>query len=124
MNCKNNVKVKLDQSNYTTKVILKGAAVVDTSMLAWKTEQPSLNTKIPSTRELVTKAQYGPDKQGPQNIWGCRKMIPNNNGIVKKTDYNTKIAEVQNKIPSVTGLANTAAINTKPQRLKIKTCQY
>ena len=51
-------------------------------------------------------------------------MIPNNNGIVKKTDYNTKIAEVQNKIPSVTGLANTAAINTKPQRLKIKTCQY
>ena len=47
-------------------------------------------------------------------------MIPNNNGMVKKTDYNTKIAEVQNKIPSVTGLANTAAINTKTTEIENK----
>ena len=40
--------------------------------------------------------------------------------MVKKTDYNTKIAEVQNKIPSVTGLANTAAINTKTTEIENK----
>ena len=40
--------------------------------------------------------------------------------MVKKTDYNTKIAQVQNKIPSVTGLANTAAINTKTTEIENK----
>ena len=32
---------------------------------------------------------------------------------MKKTDYNTKVAELENKIPSVTGLAPDAPLNTK-----------
>ena len=31
----------------------------------------------------------------------------------KKADYNTKIAEIKNKIPSVTGLVTTVVLNTK-----------
>ena len=29
----------------------------------------------------------------------------------KKTDYNTRITEIEGKIPNITGLANTAALN-------------
>ena len=32
--------------------------------------------------------------------------------MVKKTDYNTKITKIENKILSVTGLDTTAAVNT------------
>ena len=35
--------------------------------------------------------------------------------MVKKTDYNTKIAEIEIKIPSVTGLVTAAALNKKNQ---------
>ena len=31
--------------------------------------------------------------------------------MVKKTDYNTKIKEMENKIPNITGLVTTAAPN-------------
>ena len=31
----------------------------------------------------------------------------------KKSDYNTKITEVENKIPSITGWVTTAALNPK-----------
>ena len=31
------------------------------------------------------------------------KIITNTSGLVKKTNYNTKIREIENNIPSVTG---------------------
>ena len=54
--------------------------------------------------------------------------IPNTNELIKKTgllkiniDYNTQITEIINKIPSVTVLVTTAALNTKTtDKLKIK----
>ena len=33
------------------------------------------------------------------------------NGFVKKTDYDSKINEIKGEIPSITGLATTAALN-------------
>ena len=33
------------------------------------------------------------------------------NGFVKKTDYYSKINEIKGEIPSITGLATTAALN-------------
>ena len=40
-------------------------------------------------------------------------IIPNRNRLVKKIDYNTKIRQIENKVPSITGLVTTAALNTK-----------
>ena len=36
--------------------------------------------------------------------------MPNISELVKKTDYNGKIAEIESKTPSITGLATTAAL--------------
>ena len=32
-------------------------------------------------------------------------------GLVKKTDYDNKITEIEDKIPRITGLVTTAALN-------------
>ena len=36
--------------------------------------------------------------------------------LIKKTDYNTKIIDIEGKIPNITGLADTAALNSIPDR--------
>ena len=36
--------------------------------------------------------------------------IPDIGGLVKKIDYNAKITEIESKIPSIAGLATTAAL--------------
>ena len=33
-------------------------------------------------------------------------------GLAKKTDYNSKITEIENKMPSISGLATNAALTT------------
>ena len=38
------------------------------------------------------------------------KKIPDISGLVKKTDFNSKITEVEGKIPSITGLATNSAL--------------
>ena len=37
------------------------------------------------------------------------KKIPDTSGVVKKTASNTKISEIEGKIPSISGLATNAA---------------
>ena len=37
-------------------------------------------------------------------------LISNISGLIKKIDYNSKISEIKGKIPSITGLAATAAL--------------
>ena len=40
--------------------------------------------------------------------------------MVKKTDYSTKIREIENKIPNVTDLVTTAILNTKTTKMENK----
>ena len=58
------------------------------------------DTKAPSTTELVTKIQYDSEKQALEKS-------------IKDVDYNTKITEIKNKIPSVTELVTTTILNTR-----------
>ena len=52
----------------------------------------AIDTKIPSTSELVTKTQYDSDKQDlEKRIEGVDKEVLNTNGLVRDTKYNTKI---------------------------------
>ena len=38
-------------------------------------------------------------------------------GLVKKTDYNTKITELENKIPDITNLAAKTALTTVENKI-------
>ena len=38
-------------------------------------------------------------------------------GLVKKTDYNTKITEIENKIPSISGLATKSELTTVEDKI-------
>ena len=38
------------------------------------------------------------------------KTIPDTSGLVKKTDYNAKISEIEGKIPSISDLATNVAL--------------
>ena len=40
-------------------------------------------------------------------------MLYISDGLVKKTDLNTKITEIENEIPSINGAATIAALNAK-----------
>ena len=60
----------------------------------------AIDTKAPSTTEIVTKIQYDSEKQALEKS-------------IKDVDYNTKITEIKNKIPSVTELVTTTILNTR-----------
>ena len=40
------------------------------------------------------------------------KKIPNTSNFVKKSGYNTKVSEIEGKIPSIRGLATTSVLTT------------
>ena len=76
------------------------------------TKVNAIDTKIPNTSGLVSKTHHELDKQGLEKT-DVDIKISNIRGLVKNTDYNTKIAEIEIKIPSVTGLVPAAALNKK-----------
>ena len=43
--------------------------------------------------------------------------IPDSSSFVKKTDYNTKITEIEGKIPDVSGLATKTALTTVQNKI-------
>ena len=57
------------------------------------------------TSAFVLKSKYT-DKSELEN------KILDTSGLVKKTDYNTKITEIEGKIPNVTNLATKTALTT------------
>ena len=45
------------------------------------------------------------------------KKIPDTSGLVKKTDYNAKITEIERKIPSISGIATNAALTVAKNKI-------
>ena len=43
--------------------------------------------------------------------------MPGTSGLVKKADYNTKISEIENKIPNIGGLATIPALNAVENKI-------
>ena len=63
---------------------------------------------------LVTRTQYDSEKEDlEKNIDDLNKKIPNTSGLVKRADYNTKITEIEYKVPSITRSFTTPPLNTK-----------
>ena len=70
------------------------------------------------TSGFFLKTQDDTDKLGGENeISYAGKKIPDISGLVKKTDYNAKMTEIEVKIPSVTGLAIITALTAVKNKI-------
>ena len=66
-----------------------------------KSESDKLVTKVNVIHTSGLKTQYNTDKSGlKKNFNDADEKIPDTSGIVKKSDYNAKITEIEGKIPS------------------------
>ena len=84
------ISVKVDLSNYATKADIKNVSHVDTSSFALKTNLANLKTE-------VDKLDIDKLLPVPNDLSKLSNVVKND--AVKKTDYNSKTAEIENKIP-------------------------
>ena len=100
----NNVKVGLDLANYATKDV-KNITHVDVSSFASKTNLAALKTEVD---------KIDTDKLKPVPVDVARLSNVVKNEVVKKTDYNTKISNIETQITLVNknALDNLADINS------------
>ena len=89
----NNIKVKLDLANYATKDDVKNITHVDVSSFTSKTNLAALKTE-------VDKIDVDKLKATPTDLAKLTNAVEN--GLVKKTDYNTKVTSKESQIAGVT----------------------
>ena len=89
----NNVKVKLDLTNYAAKTDLKNITHVDVSSLASKINLVALKTE-------VDKIDADKLKTAPTDLAKLNNAIEND--VVKKADYNTKVTSIEAQIAGLT----------------------
>ena len=89
----NNIKVELDLANYATKDDGKNIIHVDVSGYATKTNLAALKSE-------VDKIDVDKLKTTPADLAKLSNVVKND--VVKKTDYNTKVASTENQIAGVT----------------------
>ena len=118
------INVKVYLSNYATKADIKNILHVDNSSFALKTNLANLKTEVDKldidklvpvptdlsklsnvvNNEAVKKADYSKLVTKVDNI--------DTSSFVKKIDYNTKINEIEDKIPNTSNLATKTALTT------------
>ena len=89
----NNINVELDLSNYATKNDLKNITHVDVSSFASKTNLASLKTD-------VDKIDVDKLKAVPVDLAKLTNAVEN--GLVKKSVYNTKVTSIETQIAGLT----------------------
>ena len=89
----NNIKVKLDLTNYATKTDLKNITHVDVSSFASKTNLAALKTE-------VDKINVDKLKTAPIDLAKLTNAVEND--LVKKTVYNTKVTSIEAQITGLT----------------------
>ena len=89
----NNIKVKLDLTNYATKDDAKNITHVDVSSYATKTNLAALKSK-------VDKIDVDKLKTVPVDLAKLTNVVRND--VIKKTDYNTKVTSIENQKAGVT----------------------
>ena len=89
----NIIKVELDLSNYATKNDLNNITHVDVSSFASKTNLAALKTE-------VDKIDVDNLKTAPVDLAKLTNAVEN--GLVKKTVYNTKVTSIEGQIARLT----------------------
>ena len=123
------INVTVDLSNYATKGDIKNITHVDTLSFALKANLANLKTEVDKLdidklatvpvdlsklsnvvkNNVVKKTVYDKLVAKVNNI--------NTSALVKKTDYNTKITEIEGKIPSINNLAKKTALTTAENKI-------
>ena len=110
------INVKVDLSNYATKTDIKNISHVDTSSFALKSNLASLKTEVdkldidklvPVPVDLSKLSDVVKNDVVKKDVYD--KLVTKVNNIdtsdfVLKTNYNTKITELKNKILNTSGL--------------------
>ena len=127
-----NIKIKVDLSNYATKADIKNITHVDTSNFTLKTNLANLKTEVDKLdidklvpipadlsklsdvvkSEVANKVDYDKLVAKVDNI--------DTSDFVLKTNCNTKITELENKIPDFSNLVKKTDFNTKITEIKNK----
>ena len=97
-----NINVEVDLSNYATKADIKNTSHDDTSSFALKTNLANLKTEVD---------KLDVDKLVPVSVDLSKLSDVVKNDVVKKTDYNAKISEIETRIPDISNLATKTALN-------------
>ena len=126
-----NINVRVDLSNYGTKDDIKNFTHVDTSSFALKTNVPNLKTEVdkldidklksvPNNLSILkTKVdKLDIDKLAPVPADLNKLSNVVNNEVVKKTEYDAKIKNIEDKIPDISNLATKTNLNTKINEVK------
>ena len=124
-----NIKVNIDLTNYATKKDINDITHVDTSNFALKTNLANLKTEVDKLdidklvpipnglsklsnavkNDVVKKTVYDKLVAKVDNI--------DTSDFLLKTNYNTKITELENKIPDISGLAAKTALTTVENKI-------
>ena len=91
-NSSNNIKVKLDLTNYATKDDIKNITHVDVSSFSSETKLTALKTE-------VDKIDVDKLKTTPTDLAKLSNVVKND--VVKKTDYNAKVTSIEGQIAAV-----------------------
>ena len=92
-NSSENIKVELDLSNYATKKDINDITHVDVSGFASKNNLAAFKTEVD---------KIDADKLKTASVDLAKLSNVVNNDVVKKTDYNTKVTNIENQIAGVT----------------------
>ena len=141
------INVTVDSSNYAAKDDIKNITHVDTSSFALKTNLANLKSEVDKLdvdklttvpvdlsklsnvvkNDVIKKTVYDKLVAKANNIntiglvrktdyntkiTEIEDKIPDSSSFVKKTDYNTKVTEIEGKIPDISGLATKTALTT------------
>ena len=125
------INVKVDLSNHATKDDIKNITHVDTSYFALKTNLANLKTevdkldidklkslpnKLSNLNTKVDKLDINKLTPVPEDLSKLSNVV--HNEVVKKTEYDTKIKNIEEKIPDISNLATKNNLNTKINKVK------
>ena len=120
------INIKVDLSSYATKKDIKNITHIDTSSFALKMNLANLKTeddkldidKLKSLPNNLSNLKTKIDKLDidklvpiPAGLSKLSNVVKNE--VVTKTEYNTKIKSIEDKIPDISNLAAKTILNTK-----------
>ena len=115
--------VLIDLPNYATKSNSKNATGIDTSKLAAKSDLVSLKTEadkldINKLKNVSTNLSNLESKVDKLDTDKLAPVPVKENEVVRKTEYNVKIKNIEDKIPDITNLATKNTLNAKLNKVK------
>ena len=102
------INVKVDLSNYATKARIKSISHVDTSSFALKTNLANLKTE-------VDKLDIDKLVPVPTDLIELSNVVKND--VIKKSDYISKITEIESKILDISNLATKTALTAVENKI-------